>query len=45
MATAKKEVEKEEYPKAFIAENGEEVTARNEIQAAAFKNVGLKEKE
>lgn len=42
---AKREVEKEEYPKVFVAENGEEVVARNEVQAAAFKNAKLKEKE
>lgn len=41
----KQAVEKEEYPKTFVAENGETVVARNDIQAAAFKNAGLKEKE
>lgn len=40
-----KQVEKEEYPKTFVAENGGEVVARNDVQEAAFKNAGLKEKE
>lgn len=40
-----KVAEKKEYPKTFVAENGEEIIARDEIQAAAFKNAGLKEKE
>jgi hypothetical protein len=39
-----KQVEKPEYPKTFVAENGEELIARDEIQAAAFAKV-LKEKE
>ena len=29
----------------FVAENGEKLIARDEIQAAAFKNAGLKEEE
>lgn len=40
---SKKGIEDKEYPKVFVAENGEKVEARNEIQAAAFKNAGLKE--
>jgi hypothetical protein len=40
---AKKE-QKSEFPKVFIAENGQEIVARDEIQAAAFAKV-LKEKE
>jgi hypothetical protein len=39
-----KKDEVKEYPKTFVAENGETVIARDEIQAAAFKNAGLKEK-
>lgn len=27
----------------FKAENGETITAQNDVQAAAFKNAGLKE--
>lgn len=38
-----KNTEKKEFPKVFVAENGEEVIARDEIQAAAFAKV-LKEK-
>lgn len=30
--------------KVFIAENGEELVARDEVQEAALKNAGLKEK-
>jgi hypothetical protein len=40
-----KKVEKEEFPKVFITEDGVEVTALNEIQAIAFENEGLKEQE
>lgn len=29
----------------FIAENGETITALDDVQAAAFKNAGLKEVE
>lgn len=38
-----KKVEEKEYPKTFVTENGEKVVARDEVQAAAFKNAGLKE--
>ena len=41
----KVEVEKEEFPKVFVAENGNKVTALNETQAIAFRNEGLKEEE
>ncbi|MFC0235495.1 hypothetical protein [Fictibacillus phosphorivorans] len=40
---AKKEV-KSEFPKVFVAENGEELIAIDDVQAAAFAKV-LKEKE
>jgi hypothetical protein len=41
---AKKVEEKVDvYPKVFVAENGEKVIARDEVQAAAFKNAGLEE--
>jgi len=39
----KVELEEKEFPKTFIAENGEKIVARDEVQAAAFKNAGLKE--
>lgn len=44
---ATKKVEKEVvFPKTFVTENGEhELIARDEVQAAAFKKSGLKEKE
>lgn len=42
---AKQAVEKEEFPKVFVAENGEEIIASNDVQEAAFKNAGLKVKE
>lgn len=42
---ARKAVEEKTFPMVFVAENGEEVIARDEVQAAAFKNAGLKEKE
>lgn len=29
--------------KVFVAENGQKLIARDEVQAAAFKNAGLKE--
>mgnify|MGYP000874272899 CR=1 FL=1 len=29
--------------KVFVAENGEKIIARDEVQAAAFENAGLKE--
>jgi hypothetical protein len=29
--------------KVFVAENGQKLVARDSIQAAAFKNAGLKE--
>ena len=29
--------------KVFVAENGEKLIARDEVQEAAFKNAGLKE--
>lgn len=29
--------------KVFVAENGEKIIARDEVQAIAFKNAGLKE--
>jgi hypothetical protein len=38
-----KKEEVKEYPKVFVAENGEKIVARDEVQAAAFKNAGLKE--
>lgn len=38
-----KKVEEKEYPKTFVAENGEKVVAVNEVQEAAFKHMGLKE--
>lgn len=31
--------------KVFVAENGQDIVARDEVQEAAFKNAGLKEKE
>lgn len=43
-----KKVEKQSFPRTFIAEiDGEthELIARDEVQAAAFENAGLKEKE
>lgn len=30
------------YPITFVAENGQKLVARDEIQAAAFKKAGLK---
>lgn len=41
----KVELEEKEFPKTFVSEEGHELVARDEIQAAAFKNQGLKEKE
>jgi hypothetical protein len=32
-----------EYPKTFVAENGETLIAKDEIQAVAFKKHGLVE--
>lgn len=40
-----KKPEEKEYPQVFVNKDGVELTARDEVQAAAFKNVGLKEKE
>lgn len=45
MARRTQEVEEKEFPKAFVTEAGEELVARDEIQAAAFEKTGLKEKE
>ncbi|WP_262380924.1 hypothetical protein [Bacillus infantis] len=33
-----------EFPKVFVSEEGIELIASNEIQAAAFSSAGLKEK-
>ena len=47
MAVKKEVVEKEEFPKVLVItsdDNVQEVTVRNEIQEAAFKNAGFKEK-
>lgn len=30
--------------KVFVAENGQELIAKDEVQEAAFRNAGLKEK-
>lgn len=38
-----KKIEKDEFPKVFVAENGEKVVALNDIQAAAFEKEGLKQ--
>lgn len=40
---SKKIVEEKEFPKVFVAENGEKVIAANEVQEAAFLKVGLKQ--
>jgi hypothetical protein len=41
---AKKETEKK-YPLTFVTEDGKNtLVARDEVQAAAFKNAGMKEK-
>lgn len=48
MAVKKEVAEKEEFPKVLVITSDEkerEVTVRNEIQEAAFKNAGFKEKE
>lgn len=46
MAKKAVEVEGKEFPKVFVTKDGDrELVARDEIQAAAFKNAGLKEKE
>jgi hypothetical protein len=46
MAKKALEVEEKDFPKTFVTEDGErELVARDEIQAAAFKKAGLKEKE
>lgn len=42
---AKKEVKEREFPISFVTEDGEQLIARDEVQAAAFKKAGLKEKE
>jgi hypothetical protein len=43
---AKKTEEVKTYPKVFVTVDGEhELIARDDVQAAAFENAGLKEKE
>lgn len=46
MAKKNVEVEEVKYHKIFVTEDGEhELIARDDVQEAAFKNAGLKEKE
>lgn len=45
MAKKNEDQLEKEFPKVFVSEEGLEISARDEVQAAAFKNVGLKEKE
>lgn len=45
MAKKNEEQLEKEFPKTFVNEDGVELVARDEVQAAAFKNAGLKEKE
>lgn len=40
---ATKKTEEKEFPKTFVAKNGQKVEAQNDVQAAAFANAGLKE--
>lgn len=45
MAVKKEVVVEKEYPVVFVSEKGDELHARDEIQAAAFEKAGLKVKE